>query len=504
MDIDHKFMTKANHFLIADIGKTNKKLLLVDAHLRTIDEKKINIDLIDHQDLQWEDNERFLSWMLTQLGEWSQSYQITHLAISAHGATMGLVDAHGKNILDMLSYTSEVPASLLSQFNEEVIGDLDLHIMSSSPNMGIINLIRQIYVLEHLYPESWSKVDKIMPYNSYLAYQLCGEMSCEISYMGNHSGLWNHHYQHWNIIAQERGYSKLFSSFANAWDVLGHLSSDLKSEYHIQGDIQILTGLHDSNAAFLPYLIKGIPNITLLSTGTWCLAMATQSSLDLSQKDLDMGAYHNIDVFGNPFKTIGFTGGHEYAVWSKRIGSSPSSNSSDAIQKVLNDQNVFIFPGIMGGTVFPGLPAGIFIHGKFIPHEEIDGEWDNICRQVPLASIDAALNISLAIQASQALRGAATELQNVVVEGGFINNPPFLALLKNLLPESEIMTSSLNEASAYGAACAALAASRGTSPKECGDIIDIPLTPITPEHFSNLNAYQETFIQHHHSLEVIA
>ena len=496
-------MNNKSHFLIADIGKTNKKLLLVDEHLRTIDEKKIKFELINNQELHWENSEGLLNWMLRQLSEWSQNYNVTHLAISAHGATMGLVDSNGEDVLGVLSYTSDVPDKLLRQFDEEVIGDMDLHIMSSSPNMGIINLIRQIYVLENLFPEYWEKVENIMPYNSFLAYRLCRQMSCEMSYMGNHSGLWNHHYQHWNIIAQERGYAKLFSSFSNAWDVLGTLSPELKSQHNIRGNVQILTGLHDSNAALLPYLIKDIPNITLLSTGTWCLAMATKSNLDLSQKDLDMGAYHNIDIFGNPFKTIGFTGGHEYAVWKKRIGSNIQASLS-SVQKVLDDQNVFIFPGIMGGTVFPGLPAGISINGNFIPHKDIDGEWDAISQIVPLESLDAALNISLVIQAGIALQGAARQLQNVVVEGGFINNQLFLSLLKSLLPDSQIMTSNLNEASAYGAACAALAASRDTSPMNCGHAIDIPLTPIAPSPVQNLTTYQETFIQHHLSLEVKA
>jgi sugar (pentulose or hexulose) kinase len=497
-------MTKINtspkqaHFIVADLGKSNKKLILVDENLQTVREERTSIAIQKEKGMEWENVDAFLDWMLKLCGAWSQDFNITHLSISAHGATLGFIDDKGCETMPVMSYTSDIPNVYLEKFDEELINDRDLHILSSSPNLGFINLIRQIYCFEQLFPEAWEKTSHIMPYSSYLGYKLSGVMSSEISYLGNHSGLWNHHYNNWNLIAQERGYDQKFPKIKKAWDVLGRLDQTLAKEYNIKGHIKVLTGIHDSNASILPYIVKNIPNTTILSTGTWCLAMNMDSDLELKQSDLDIGAYHNISIYNKAFKTVGFTGGHEYAVWMKHFEATSGTAQESDYQKVITEKRLFIYPGIMGGSVFPGHQAGLMLSDHFFPETEIDLHLPKILETITRQELEAALNISLALQSQRALEATTPSPEHIVVEGGFIKSPFYLGLLAQLFPKAEVTTSALQEASAKGASCLALANHKGTDPMECQEIADFKLECVPQTTFQQLTVYQNCFIQSIH------
>jgi L-fuculokinase len=481
-------------FVIADLGKTNKKLLLYGQKLECLASAKKRIDPYQKDGLEWENVEAFEKWLLSEVACWSASYDIKSICISAHGATMGLIGADEQEVMPVLSYTSKIDEQIMQEFSSQFGSPREVHQATSSPDLGIINLARQIFAIKKLYPQAWARVKSWMPYNSYLAWRLCGIKSCEISYMGNHSGLWGHQKNDWGVIAKELGVDALASNFVSAWENLGELKAELVTTYNIKSCPKILTGLHDSNAALLPYLIHGKDVVpTILSTGTWCLAMGAGSSLELSEEDLDMGAYHNINVFGEPVKTVGFTGGYEYGWWTEFLGDMPELNMHD-IEVFLNSEATIIFPGIMGGSVFPKIKSGIYRNGEFFSGAKIIREqevWKSRKKECA-----CALNISLAIQATKAIQGVSQSDAPVVVEGGFINNNVFLELLVQLNPQRKIQISSLQEASAFGAGLAALAAYKNIDPMALADQFDLPLKTVTSPRKIKLNDY----IDHYHSI----
>lgn len=71
------------------------------------------------------------------------------------------------------------------------------------------------------------------------------------------------------------------------------------------------TGIHDSNASLVPHLIAQTAPFTVLSTGTWFIAMAIggdETVLDESKNTLI-----NVNAFGDPVPSALFMGGRDRA-----------------------------------------------------------------------------------------------------------------------------------------------------------------------------------------------
>ena len=71
----------------------------------------------------------------------------------------------------------------------------------------------------------------------------------------------------------------------------------------------MVAGIHDSNASYLPHLVARAAPFTVLSTGTWVIAMAAGAGIDRLDPAADMLA--NVDARGQPVPTARFMGGRE-------------------------------------------------------------------------------------------------------------------------------------------------------------------------------------------------
>ena len=74
--------------------------------------------------------------------------------------------------------------------------------------------------------------------------------------------------------------------------------------------LQIINGVHDSNASYLYFKNSNIKNFTLVSSGTWYIIFNQKNSLKKLKPELDM--LSNIDVYGKAVPTMRFMGGREY------------------------------------------------------------------------------------------------------------------------------------------------------------------------------------------------
>ena len=97
-----------------------------------------------------------------------------------------------------------------------------------------------------------------------------------------------------------------------AFDPLGPIKPEIASVTGLAPETQVFCGVHDSNAALLPYLVSRKAPFTVLSTGTWVILMCVGLSLD--QLDPRDDTLANIDALGQPTACGRFMGGREYAV----------------------------------------------------------------------------------------------------------------------------------------------------------------------------------------------
>ena len=86
--------------------------------------------------------------------------------------------------------------------------------------------------------------------------------------------------------------------FRPAWAPLGYVRSSLVERYRLPEDLTILTGAHDSSVNLYRYLAAGLSDFTLVSTGTWVVAMS--DTADTGALDQKRGTSINADMLGNP------------------------------------------------------------------------------------------------------------------------------------------------------------------------------------------------------------
>jgi len=154
-------------------------------------------------------------------------------------------------------------------------------------------------------------------------------------------------------------------------------------------------------------------------------------------------------------------------------------------------------PSIAVGTgLFPEQKARVIEGGKVTAYEDI-------LAGIPAPNFfndrqtaEAVLNISLAIQSSIAIEHTGYKCgDDIFVEGGFQNNPPYLRLLKGLYPESRLYTSGMAEATSTGAAILALAALNGTTPAELAGKVSIDCEAIEGDCPAEIAGYKEKFLE---------
>jgi sugar (pentulose or hexulose) kinase len=157
----------------------------------------------------------------------------------------------------------------------------------------------------------------IVPWAQYWAWVLSGVAVSEITSLGCHTDLLRPYHHAPSMLAIRRGWIERLAPFAAAHSVLGELRASWAARTGLPASVEILCGLHDSNAALLAMRtrseLRGC-DATVLSTGTWFVAMrsvAPRNSLTAAQLPENRDCLVNVDVDGAPVPSARFMGGRE-------------------------------------------------------------------------------------------------------------------------------------------------------------------------------------------------
>jgi sugar (pentulose or hexulose) kinase len=106
----------------------------------------------------------------------------------------------------------------------------------------------------------------------------------------------------------------------------------------------------------------------------------------------------------------------------------------------------------------------------------------------------AVLILSMALHTRKAMqRAGMSPGKTVFIEGGFSHNALYAQLIAALFPESPVMLTDLNEATALGAAMLGLAAHEGLEPHRLSERFSMTASRVMPINLPGLNAYAEAF-----------
>ncbi|PUZ27194.1 Sugar (pentulose or hexulose) kinase [Chitinophaga costaii] len=414
---------------IFDIGKTNKKCFLFDAHYRLLKEQSVKFtELPDEDGHGAEDLGALSAWVtntfhvLQQLGE----YDIRAVNFSGYGASFVWLDQNGQPIAPLYSYLKPYPAALQQQFYDQYGPAHQVARDTASPALGSLNSGMQLYRLKYEQPATFARTRYCLHLPQYLSFLLTGQAYADITSIGCHTQLWDftkNAYHDW--VAAEGILPKLPPL---------HPAENAVAAVVNGRPLQAGIGLHDSSAALIPYLSGFQEPFVLLSTGTWCISLNPFNHSPLTNEELQNDCLCYLDYKGRPVKASRVFAGYAHEQLVKKLASH--------FNKPLHYYREVWYDPAMAATLRPeplqdlGLPS----LDPFSGYESAYHQWMVSILEVQRKALERVLH--------------GTPVKRIFVDGGFSGNPVFMHLLAAAFPQVEVYAAAMAQASALGAALA--------------------------------------------------
>jgi sugar (pentulose or hexulose) kinase len=407
---------------VLDIGKTNVKLALFDeGRLRW--EKSAPNRMRPCPPYPHEDVEGAWDFFLDALREARRTHQIGAIVPTAHGAAGALIGE-----TDLAAPVMDYEFTGVDTIEPDYARLRPAFSESLSPKVPAgLNLGRQLAYQKWRCPELFAKAKHFVAYPQYWAWRLTGVAASEVSSLGSHTDLWAPRQEHLSSLVKALGVESLIPPLRRAFDPLGPIKPEIAAATGLAAETQVFCGVHDSNAALLPYLVSRQAPFTVLSTGTWVILMCVGLSLD--QLDPRDDTLANVDALGRPTACGRFMGGREYAV----IAGGGGNPDPAAIERV-------IASGAIALPCFSG-QGGPYATTKGVIRGEVAGH-----DRTALATLYCALVSDLLLTRMGATSG------DLVVEGTFSGNPAFCKILGALRPKQRVFAAEDAAGTARGAA----------------------------------------------------
>ncbi|MDC8831938.1 FGGY-family carbohydrate kinase [Alteromonas gilva] len=454
---------------VLDIGKTHIKLLVIENGQPAASFSSKNAPLMGMYPQA--DVDGIWRWLTETLKSYSRTAEISAIVVTTHGATAALIDnsvgdrdqALALAVLDYeydgIAQCESDYAAVRPDFNETL-----------SPQLPAgLNLGRQLFWLQAKYPKAFSRVTHILMYPQYWAWRLGAELASEVTSLGCHTDLWQPAVKDYSTLVERCGWRDLFPPLKNAWDELGTVSQAVSQQTSLPADCKIYTGIHDSNASLLRYLLQRCAadeSFTVISTGTWTIAM--QANGDVSQLGAHRDTLANVDIFKQPVSCARFMGGREYETICARLGGNISMAAQPAdIQQAINER----------WLVTPDFSNG---NGPFGGAEPVLA-----CPAQPPAP-QAIATLYCALMIDQRLNDL-NATGPIYIEGAFLKNTLLCELVAQLRPEQTVMLSQDNTGTVMGAA-ALIGFDSNTA-------MALELQPCRASAFTGLDEYRQNWYQ---------
>ena len=393
------------HVAVIDIGKTNAKLALVDldslAEIAVVTRPNAvlpgppwpHFDLDGHWD-----------FLLEALAVFNSEHGVDAISVTTHGAAAVLLDADGRLAAPMLDYEHPGPDALAAAYDALRPPFED----TGSPRLPMgLNLGAQLHWMFATDPGLLDRTATIVTYPQYWGYRLTGRAATDVSSLGCHTDLWQPFAGRVSSLVKTLGIGGKLAPARPSNDVLGPILHEIARRTGLAPDTPVHVGIHDSNVSLLPHVLGRTAPFSVVSTGTWVIAMAVggaPTALDPAADTLV-----NVDAFGAPVPSARFMGGREYEI---AMAGSRVDPTEDDLREVI-DRGLKLLPALAPGSgPFPDRAA------RWLPGEPPAGSGLRA----------AAVALYLALVTDHCLR-AIGHRGPVIVEGPFARNRTYLAAL---------------------------------------------------------------------------
>ncbi len=438
---------------IFDIGKTNKKLFLIDEQYHIVLEKTEQFaETTDEDGEPCENLTKLTDWVLSsfQAVLTDESYRIKAVNFSAYGASFVHVDTEGGPVTPLYNYLKPLSEVLKKQFYEDNGGEAAFSRKAASPVLGNLNSGMQIYRLKYEKPEVFDNIKYSLHLPQYLSFLLTKKYYSDITSIGCHTNLWDfdkNQYADW--VGEEGVLEKLSPIFPSDAVVEVRPPTPEGSNAVAQNLLKIGVGLHDSSAALIPYLRSFQEPFLLISTGTWCISMNPFNNTPLTDFELENDCLCYMTYEGKRVKSARLFAGFEHEEQTQRIAKHynlPTNfyktiDFDPKIIEILRGRNREILRGFIAATV---RTASVFIQRDLNDLETVEMAYHQLILDL----------MAQQVASTRLVLDEKTPVRRIFVDGGFSKNPIYMNLLASQFPEIEVFAASVAQATAIGAALA--------------------------------------------------
>lgn len=331
-------MGNSRNIAIIDIGKTNAKLVLVDAvNLEELEVRSIANKVLNGAPYPHYDTVKIWNFILDGLTDYQKSYDVSAISITSHGAAVALLDEHGKLAVPILDYEHSWPEELIKKYNDVRPPFSE----TGSPRLSVgLNIGAQLFYQFESIEGLQERTTKIVTYAQFWAYLLTGITACEVTSLGCHTDLWNPHNNKFSSLVSKCGWSDKFATVRSANEILGEVTPQLCKQTGLKQGTPVYCGIHDSNASLLPYLQSDDKSFSVVSTGTWVITMTVGGKeIELNEKQ---DTLINVNALCDKVPSARFMGGREYELLMDGID---THYNEDDISSVLT-KKIMILPAV--------------------------------------------------------------------------------------------------------------------------------------------------------------
>jgi sugar (pentulose or hexulose) kinase len=377
------------------------------------------------------DIDRMWAFMLDALAKIQAATPIDAIAITAHGASITLVDADGELALPMLDYEYEGPDSLAEEYNAIRPPFSE----TGSPRLVAgLNVGAQLYWQMKTFPEQFARIAAIVPYPQFWSMRLTGIAATEVTSIGAHTDLWNPWKREFSSLIDKVGWRQLIPPMSSAFDILGTIKPEIAEMTGLSQQTLVFSGLHDSNASLLTHLKSRPAPFSVVSTGTWVICFSVGGKPLALDKTRD--TLVNVNAYGDPVPSSRFMGGRAFSLLKADAKAEITAKDRDRVL----DEGIMLLPSIPDDS-------GPFVNRK--------GSWLGDPETLTPGGYLFAVSLHLGMMTAISLELIGAD-GPVIVEGPFAANRTFLETL-HVMTGRDIVTGGAGlTGTSSGAACVAL------------------------------------------------
>lgn len=423
---------------VYDVGKTNKKIFLINSQYQIVWEQSIQLsETTDDDGFACEDVAALSRWIKTSFNDLQahNEFEIVTVNFSAYGASFVYLGADLQPILPLYNYLKPYPETLLNNFYNTYGGKEKLAKETASPVLANLNSGMQLYWLKNEKPGAFSRIKYALHLPQYLSFLLGGVPCTDITSVGCHTNLWNFEKQEYHEWVIAENIDEKFAPFTACTELVGKYNT-----------ISVGTGLHDSSAALIPYLASFHEPFILLSTGTWCISINPFNQQPLTTSELQQDCLCFLSYQDAPVKASRLFAGYEHEQEIKRL--------AEHFNKPLNYYKTVTYKESLLHNTTNAWAADAAEGSAMVKASNFKGK-----TLAGFSSYEEAYHQLIADLVAQQIYSTGLVLngspvKRIFVDGGFSKNAIYMHLLADAFIDIEVYAASVAQASAIGAALA--------------------------------------------------